>query len=595
MANNDSSWPRKFPIYRTLGLILAILWALATFRFWWELESPLERFHFWQYAKVSLLSEHPLILGKSFTYAFEEPDGRLQINEVKMLPADYRETVRVYKYDGKTFYQVIKTPLILSGAFLVLLVGLGVFLDRQRADRASPLRGPKMSSRWKIWRRKNKRDLAIEIEGTPSRVVIPAGKLAQHIQVVGDTGVGKSTVIRQIIRHIRNIGDGAFIYDPFGDYIEEFWQPGDTVFNPLDHRTVRLALEDIGNYPAMADVTAEGIWPDGSDDKQFFVKHPREMFAYLITRYSGKKTNYDPRRMASCENVAKWLRRPKAHLPTLLEGTQYEGSRSRNSDQSQGLDTVLGEAVKFLEMMPRLSEGRQPWTVRDAIRKHKGKFVFITCTPETLTTLRPIYTCILEQAIVELQSETALPWEPRTWLILDELADLKRVPSLASALTKNRHAGNPVVLGYHGKGILNSIYGKDYLDTALSQVYTTIVLRTREPHAAEYQSELIGKAQYERVQETRPAGLFAWKKRSYTTERPTESLVLASEISCLEDLEGYFVQPKNIVPITLKILPKSTRALKFIPREIPESEIDNTPEVPEKPEDTPSIVALNVF
>ena len=43
---------------------------------------------------------------------------------------------------------------------------------------------------------------------------IPLRKEAQHFQIMGDTGVGKTQLIMQILRQIRERGDSAIIYDP---------------------------------------------------------------------------------------------------------------------------------------------------------------------------------------------------------------------------------------------------------------------------------------------------------------------------------------------------------------------------------------------
>jgi hypothetical protein len=588
VANNDSSWPRKFPIYRMLGFILAILWTLAIFRLWWELESPLERFHFWQYAKVSLLSEHPLILGKSFTYAFEEPDSRLKINEVKMLPEDYRETVRVYKYDGKTFCQVIKMPLIFSGAFLVLLVGLGAFLDRQRADRSSPLRGPKLVSWFKLRRGTDKEDIRITLAGYAQSVIIAAKVLAQHIQISGDTGSGKSTVLRQIITQARERGDAGIVFDPKGEYLEEYWQPGDIVLNPLDQRCPYWALEDEAESEAQATAIALGFWPDEPNQQPFFKKHPRAIFSYLIWRYNRRNAQ-SQEDTATCLNLAKWLNNPRKLVSPKLKGTRHAVSTDANAkDQSQGLWSTLGEAATPLAMMPPESEDRIKWTVKDWV-KQRESFIFITSTPDTLDALRPLQSLWIDMLIMKLQATVRMPWQKRVWLFLDELADLQKLPQLNSALTKQRHSGNPVVLGFQGMGKINDLYGKNTTQTLLSQAFTNIVLRTREPEAAEHQSGLVGKAQYERVKESRPAGLLGWRKRSYTTEKPIEAVVMASEIQTLPDLTGYFVQLGNIVKIKIRRFDKILRAAKLIDREIPVEPIDTEAVEPE-----PNI-SLSVF
>lgn len=153
-------------------------------------------------------------------------------------------------------------------------------------------------------------------------------------------------------------------------------------------------------------------------------------------------------------------------------------------------------------------------------------------------------------------------------MILDELASLNALPQLHSAMTKQRKSDNPIVLGFQGMSQLDAIYGKK-AETILSQAYTNIVLRTREPRAAKHLSELIGKAQLERVRERKPARWFQRRHRTYSTERVIDPVVMESEIQGLEDLHGYFVQQDKVVPIRFRPSPKRRVAESLVDRIIP--------------------------
>jgi hypothetical protein len=153
-------------------------------------------------------------------------------------------------------------------------------------------------------------------------------------------------------------------------------------------------------------------------------------------------------------------------------------------------------------------------------------------------------------------------------MILDELASLNALPQLHSALTKRRKSDNPIVLGFQGMSQLDALYGKK-AETILSQAFTNIVLRTREPRAAKHLSELIGKAQLERMRESRPAHWFGHRHHSYSSERVLDPVVLESEIQGLDDLRGYFVQQDKVVAIRFHPRPRRNRAIGLIERVIP--------------------------
>ncbi len=61
---------------------------------------------------------------------------------------------------------------------------------------------------------------------------------SSHILIMGDSGKGKSALIRQILLQIEDRGETAIVYDPAtpADYVPYFLTPsrGDLILNPLD-------------------------------------------------------------------------------------------------------------------------------------------------------------------------------------------------------------------------------------------------------------------------------------------------------------------------------------------------------------------------
>ena len=76
----------------------------------------------------------------------------------------------------------------------------------------------------------------------------------------------------------------------------------------------------------------------------------------------------------------------------------------------------------------------------------------------------------------------------------------------------------------------------------------------QETRGSRHLSDLIGKAQLERIRENKPARWFQWKQGSYSTERVIDPVVMDSEIQGLDDLNGYFVQQDKIVRIRFSFM-----------------------------------------
>jgi hypothetical protein len=67
---------------------------------------------------------------------------------------------------------------------------------------------------------------------------IPPNAENKHFLLVGDTGSGKSSIIRQMLYQVAARGESAIVYDPACEFVKQFYnnKRGDMVLNPLDAR-----------------------------------------------------------------------------------------------------------------------------------------------------------------------------------------------------------------------------------------------------------------------------------------------------------------------------------------------------------------------
>ena len=128
------------------------------------------------------------------------------------------------------------------------------------------------------------------------------------------------------------------------------------------------------------------------------------------------------------------------------------------------------------------------------------------------------------------------PHHHPTWLVIDELADLHKLPVLHTALTQSRKWGNPIVLGFQNPAQIEAHYGKE-ASAMLSQPSSKMYFRVTDPPSAKWISEAIGEVEIERLKESRYDG--TRRGRSFALDRQIEPLVMASEIEGLPDLHGY--------------------------------------------------------
>lgn len=600
--NRSSSpvWPRRLPVFRLTGMLLSFALGILFIHAWlaWS-AAPLERFYFATYLRLSVIGDfrssreqpqfdvvfsgnHPATEASMRTIP-----AALAVREIRFEPQAFTTWLQANIYGGDSPAGVLLWPLTGFGMCFAVLFLAGAYLDRKRdaeARNGRLLRGPRLISRWRFnretrgdgmrFRLANGRNvLELLIPGDGGRdLVIQRDREAHHIQIAGDTGSGKSTLVRQIVHQIAARDEVAIVFDPDREYIREFFREdrGDWVLNPKDQRCPYWPIGDEADDEAEATPIAIGLFPDEPTRQQFFLAHTRAIFAYLLATYKP-----------TVNELAYWMAHPE-EIDKRVVGTEHAHTLTANAaPQRAGILGSLNEAGKPLRMMPAHAEGRRSWTVREWSKKRKG-WIFITSTPDTIDALRPLQSLWLDMLILKLQTAAPNAGQRRVWMVLDELASLNALPQLHSALTKQRKSDNPIVLGFQGMSQLDAIYGKK-AETILSQAYTNIILRTREPRAAEHLSKLIGKAQLERIRESRPSRLFDRKHGSFSTERVIDPVVLESQIQGLPDLTGYFVQQDKVVPIQFRPQPKEAVAKDLIERVIPPMQtrqLDPEPPVP---------------
>ena len=492
--------------------------------------------------------------------------------------------LRTVFFNGQGLLDIYGTSL--GEGLLVLLVTLA-FAGRADVKRfrelkyGRRLKGPVMTTPAKFNKALKADGLAITTSEKPplfrnvTHLRIPKGAEAKHIQIMGDTGAGKSTLIKQILQQIADRGEAAIVYDPAGEFTESFYQEerGDWILNPLDERTPYWSPSSELRNPAEARTIAASMYQPREDKRgEFFTDTPQKIFAHLL--------KYKP----SPEELVAWMS-DESEIDRRLKDTELANFAPKDAPQQRsGVLASLGLVADSLRLLPTREEaaGRE-WCATDWAEKREG-WIFLTSTEAQQEALRPLHSLWIDLLVLRLLTKPK-PGQKKVWLVIDELASLQRLPQFHNALTKGRKSDNPIVFGFQGKAQLETIYGH-LAEVMLSMPTTKFILRTAEPNAAKWPAELIGEVEIERVRETVADGKRQGK--SFTLDRQIEPLVMKSEIEGLPDLHA-FVKINNYVsrfsfpPMSL---PKIAEAL--IPRAIPDHKMWFNPLAPEPPAPQPA-------
>ena len=389
---------------------------------------------------------------------------------------------------------------------------------------------------------------------------IPQTAEAKHMQIMGDTGSGKSTLIKQLLQQIEDRGEVAIVYDPAGEFTERFMrkQRGDYILNPLDLRMPYWTPASELRTPAEARTIAASLYQSTEEKKnEFFTQTPQKIFAHLL--------KYKP----SPEELVHWMSN-EDEIDRRVQGTELAAMIAKGAQQQRnGVLGSLGLVADSLRLLPTKEQAKgREWCATDWAVERKG-WIFLTSTEAEQEALRPLHSLWIDLLILRLLTKPK-PGQKPVWLVIDELASLQRLPQFHTALTKGRKSANPIVFGYQGKAQLEVTYGH-LAEVMLSQPSTKFILKTAEPKAAKWASELIGEVEIERVRETVADGKRQGK--SFTLDRQVEPLVMSSEIEGLDDLHTFVKLGNSVSRFSFPHKDYPIIAPALIPRPIAEKDM----------------------
>jgi type IV secretion system coupling TraD/TrwB family protein len=94
----------------------------------------------------------------------------------------------------------------------------------------------------------------------------------QHIMCNGDTGTGKSTLLRQLMHYAADRGDAAIVLDSKVEFIPEFYDErrGDFILSPKDDRCPWWSIGDEVSDETDAISVTRALYPSHNNKRLAF-------------------------------------------------------------------------------------------------------------------------------------------------------------------------------------------------------------------------------------------------------------------------------------------------------------------------------------
>lgn len=466
--------------------------------------------------------------------------------------ADYLTPVRSVATDPYFVRRAsITTSFVMRGGMLGFVAWLsGLFLlrgvaarRRERSLRDRVIGGTKVTSETQLAKlarsEAGKRPLAIGPVPFPHRLE------SRHLAMVGTTGSGKTTVLRQLLDGIAARGEAALVYDTSGEFIAHYYRPecGDIILNPFDARCVYWSPFAEIAHPADADRIAQQLIPETGDrDNDVWLETSRILVANMLRELWKEKKCTLPDLL---DALQKW---DKARLKTWLKDTSSARTFSDDADRATGsVLFMLAKAANLIQFLRMPEEGEKAFAFREFMpsldeRQGAKPWIFVPRKEEHFAASKPLLACWLECAASALLGLAPSP-DRRVWFLLDELADLPRVDNLTRLLPEGRKFGAAVVLTFQAVGQMRHRYGDDLAESMLGCCNTKLFLQMTDGESRRWASDTIGTCEVEVHTMTGALGDGDDQPRmTLGRQRQTRPAVFESELR-LARHEGYLLFP----------------------------------------------------
>jgi type IV secretory pathway TraG/TraD family ATPase VirD4 len=373
---------------------------------------------------------------------------------------------------------------------------------------------------------------SLSLAGIP----VPPFDETKHFKLIGTTGTGKSTAIRELLGGALRRGDRAVIADPDGGYLARFHDPkrGDVILNPFDSRSAKWDLFGEIKNPYDFEQLARSLIPEGASADPVWQRYAQTFLSAVMREVHG----------TGVRDIAELYRLLTSaaleELRVMLKGTPAQPFLEPGNERMFGsIRSVAGSAVAALDFIQ--SQRSELLSIRQWIKEGRG-VLFLPYQADQIAALRAIISTWMRIAIFETMS--AGEGNARLWFIVDELDALGQIDGLKDALARLRKFGGRCVLGFQSIAQVSGTYGKSDAETIVENCGNTLILRCSASESggtARFASKLIGDREIIRkqVSRSRQLGKLFSGNETVSDHHITEAAVLPSQIEQLSDLEGY--------------------------------------------------------
>jgi type IV secretory pathway TraG/TraD family ATPase VirD4 len=262
------------------------------------------------------------------------------------------------------------------------------------------------------------------------------------------------------------------------------------------------------------------------------------------------------------------LKMPLKELSQRLQGTSVSAIVDPSIDKTAlSVRASLASQLKSLEALEDAKPG-QGLSLLNFAKEDQRTWLFLSCQPDQREFVKPLFSAWISLAIKGMMRRSEQN-NSRTWIIIDELASLNRLPSLMLGLAEIRKYGGCVMLGFQDLNQLEEIYGPSNTKTLSNLTGTKVLFRNIDTDVSKRIAGFLGEQEKQEATESISFGAHQMRDGvSLGNHKQTKSVITASQIMMLKDLEAYLKFPGDFPTskVSFEYLDVACRAPAFVER-----------------------------
>lgn len=445
-----------------------------------------------------------------------------------------------FSYAQKAFVIFIVLVILIAGA-LFLIEWFAKPSNERHIEGVRVVTEKNLASRTRSKKSKS-RQQQIMLGSVPC----PENLFDRHFLISGTTGVGKSTLIKLIIRQLRDSRRRAIIIDLNGEFCTAFKTSKDLIFNPLDLNGIKWnPLAEIRSVSDI-DLVLKAILPTGiSDDEEGWRQSARQFMRVLMLRLrEAGELNIQRLRYLALESGDK-------ELASFLQDGNHP-VRLQSNQMMSTVKSIVQNCINNIALAPVESN----FLISDWVRNRNG-FIFITPQDKELEALSPLISIFINLSLAEMLSSSVGKRYAPMALIVDELASFD-LDKFEASLEKGRKFGLVAFAGVQTIAQLHKKFGSLGASILLACFRTKIIFNPGDSETAERMSKEIGSQVVER-REVSSSSSQGRSSRTTSWRRETRQAVTADTLRALPDLHAFIKFGGDYPVARIKIEPSASK------------------------------------